>query len=158
MYKNAVPHPNGQVAAEELFQLGIIPSDTDFRIFRDYGHIPGMDFAHVFNGYRYHTKFDHINYIPSGVLQRTGDNILALVKQMANSDELTNTDVSLITYTNIFQKLNRFCIIHRLMQLAEWFTLIFLDSILSLILKQLANYCTFLSLFCLSFYRFTFCI
>lgn len=41
MYKNAVPHPNGQVAAEELFQLGLIPSDTDFRIFRDYGHLPG---------------------------------------------------------------------------------------------------------------------
>lgn len=41
MYKNAVPHPNGQVAAEELFHLGFIPSDTDFRIFRDYGHIPG---------------------------------------------------------------------------------------------------------------------
>lgn len=41
MYKSAVPHPNGQVAAEEMFQLGVIPSDTDFRIFRDYGHIPG---------------------------------------------------------------------------------------------------------------------
>lgn len=41
MYKNAVPHPNGQVAAEELFHLGLIPSDTDFRIFRDYGHVPG---------------------------------------------------------------------------------------------------------------------
>lgn len=41
MYKNAVPYPNGQVAAEEMFHLGVIPSDTDFRIFRDYGHIPG---------------------------------------------------------------------------------------------------------------------
>lgn len=42
MYKTAVPYPNGQVAAEEMFHLGVIPSDTDFRIFRDYGHIPGM--------------------------------------------------------------------------------------------------------------------
>ncbi|XP_031617647.1 endoplasmic reticulum metallopeptidase 1-like [Contarinia nasturtii] len=91
MYKNAVPYPNGQVAAEEMFHLGIIPSDTDFRIFRDYGHIPGMDFAHVFNGYRYHTKYDAIDYLPANVLQRTGDNVLALVKRMANSDELTNT-------------------------------------------------------------------
>lgn len=55
--------------------------------------IVGMDFAHVFNGYRYHTKYDHIDYIPTEVLQRTGDNVLALVKRMANSDELTNTDV-----------------------------------------------------------------
>lgn len=52
-----------------------------------------MDFAHIFNGYRYHTKYDHIDYIPEGVLQRTGDNILALVNLMANSDELTNTQV-----------------------------------------------------------------
>lgn len=42
MYKDAVPYPNGQVAAEEMFHLGIIPSDTDFRIFRDYGNIPGL--------------------------------------------------------------------------------------------------------------------
>lgn len=46
MYKSAVPHPNGQVAAEEMFHLGVIPSDTDFRIFRDYGHIPGTQYAY----------------------------------------------------------------------------------------------------------------
>lgn len=91
MYRRAVPHPNGQTAAEELFHSGVIPSDTDFRIFRDFGHVPGMDFAHVMNGYRYHTKYDHIDYLPPSVLQRTGDNILALVKLMANSDQLANT-------------------------------------------------------------------
>lgn len=53
-----------------------------------------MDFAHVFNGYRYHTKYDHIDYLPSNVLQRTGDNVLALVKRISNSDELTNTEVT----------------------------------------------------------------
>lgn len=41
MYKNSIPYPNGQVAGEELFQSGFIPSDTDFRIFRDFGNIPG---------------------------------------------------------------------------------------------------------------------
>lgn len=56
-----------------------------------------MDFAHVFNGYRYHTKYDHIDYLVPEVLQRTGDNVLALVKTMANADELTNTEVSKFT-------------------------------------------------------------
>lgn len=53
-----------------------------------------MDFAHVMYGYRYHTKYDHIDYIPTEVLQRTGDNILSLVKTIANSDELANTEVT----------------------------------------------------------------
>lgn len=40
-YYKMVPHSYGQVAGEEIFQSGIIPSDTDFRIFRDYGGLVG---------------------------------------------------------------------------------------------------------------------
>lgn len=65
--------------------------------------LTGMDFAHISNGYRYHTKYDHIDYISPEVLQRTGDNILALVKRIANSDELTNTEV---LFYFIFEKCN----------------------------------------------------
>ncbi|XP_062551183.1 endoplasmic reticulum metallopeptidase 1-like [Armigeres subalbatus] len=91
LYAEAIRHPFAQAAAEELFQSGLIPSDTDFRIFRDFGNIPGMDFAHVADGYRYHTKYDNIDYLSLPVLQRTGDNILALTRKMVNSDELANT-------------------------------------------------------------------
>ncbi len=65
-YKKSVLRPNAQAAAEEIFQSNVIPSDTDFRIFRDFGHIPGMDFAHSKDGYRYHTKFDDLSFIPPG--------------------------------------------------------------------------------------------
>nr|XP_024215889.1 endoplasmic reticulum metallopeptidase 1-like [Halyomorpha halys] len=43
-YGEAAKYPSGVVTAEEIFQSGLIPSDTDFRIFRDFGHIPGIIF------------------------------------------------------------------------------------------------------------------
>lgn len=88
LYAKSAPHPNAQSMAEEVFQSGLIPSDTDFRIFRDFGGIVGMDFAHIVNGFRYHTRYDHIDYITHAVLQRTGDNCLALTQTFANSEYL----------------------------------------------------------------------
>lgn len=41
-YYKKVPHPHGQAAGEELFQSGLIPSDTDFRVFRDFGNLFGI--------------------------------------------------------------------------------------------------------------------
>ncbi|XP_014243582.1 endoplasmic reticulum metallopeptidase 1-like isoform X1 [Cimex lectularius] len=72
--------------AEEVFQSGLIPGDTDFRIFRDFGGIPGLDFAWTSNGYVYHTKHDNVAQIPLGTLQHTGDNILPIVLYLANMD------------------------------------------------------------------------
>lgn len=90
-YSESVPHPHGSVLGEELFQSGLIPSDTDFRVFRDFGKIPGLDFAHATNGYVYHTSYDSLHAIPTGTIQHTGDNLLALTKHLASSDILSNT-------------------------------------------------------------------
>ncbi|PSN36086.1 Endoplasmic reticulum metallopeptidase 1 [Blattella germanica] len=74
-----------------LVQSGLVPSDTDFRIFRDFGNIPGLDFAHAINGYVYHTSYDSLHAIPAGTFQHTGDNLLALTKEIASSEILSNT-------------------------------------------------------------------
>lgn len=41
--------------------FGIIPGDTDYRIFaEDYGNIPGLDIIFVLGGYFYHTSYDTV--------------------------------------------------------------------------------------------------
>jgi hypothetical protein len=53
--------------------------------------VPGLDFAHGMNGYVYHTSYDNLHAIPTGTLQHTGDNLLALTKHIASSDVLSNS-------------------------------------------------------------------
>ncbi|XP_062133874.1 LOW QUALITY PROTEIN: endoplasmic reticulum metallopeptidase 1-like [Drosophila sulfurigaster albostrigata] len=90
-YKKYIKHPFATTMGEEIFQSGIMPSDTDFRQFKTYANIPGLDMAQCFNGYVYHTKYDTIDVIPVESLQNTGDNILSLVRGLANATELYDT-------------------------------------------------------------------
>ncbi|CAG9796008.1 unnamed protein product [Diatraea saccharalis] len=79
VYAHAVPHPFASSVAQEMFQGGFIPSDTDFRIFRDFGKLSGLDLAWNADGYVYHTRLDAPDRVPPAAIQRTGDNVLALV-------------------------------------------------------------------------------
>ena len=93
MYSKSVPYPYASSLAQEIFESGIVPGDTDFRIFRDFGNVSGLDFAWATNGYVYHTKYDNIDQIPLGSLQRTGDNILALLQGIVLDDYLSEVTV-----------------------------------------------------------------
>ncbi|XP_033149124.1 endoplasmic reticulum metallopeptidase 1-like [Drosophila busckii] len=88
-YKKFAKHPLATAMAEEIYQSGIIPSNTDFTTFSKY--MPGFDFAQFINGYVYHTKYDALDRIPRESLQNTGDNILSIVRGMANATELYDT-------------------------------------------------------------------
>ncbi|BFZ17006.1 hypothetical protein BsWGS_20045 [Bradybaena similaris] len=89
-YIEAAPHPHASVLGQEIFQTGVIPADIDFRIFRDYGKIPGIRVAHTKNGYVCHSRNDLSQFIPAGCMQREGENMMATIILLASSSELTN--------------------------------------------------------------------
>ncbi|KAM9450555.1 endoplasmic reticulum metallopeptidase 1-like isoform 1-T1 [Clarias gariepinus] len=89
-YADAVKHPFASVLGQEIFQSGVIPSDTDFRIFTEIGNIPGIDLAFIESGYLYHTKYDTPDRIPTDSIQRAGDNILALLKHLVTMKTLAD--------------------------------------------------------------------
>ncbi|CAH4032462.1 unnamed protein product [Pieris brassicae] len=88
VYAGAVPHPFASSLAQELFESGLIPADTDFRIFRDFANISGVDLAWNSNGYVYHTSLDTADKVPRATLQRTGDNVLALAHGLLSNERL----------------------------------------------------------------------
>ena len=90
-YSAAAPYPFASVLAQDVFQSGAIPSDTDFRVFRDFGRVPGMDVAYIDNGYIYHTRLDTEDRVSAGALQRCGENLVATITALAESPFLVLT-------------------------------------------------------------------
>ncbi|GAA5923073.1 uncharacterized protein JCM15063_003520 [Sporobolomyces koalae] len=74
------PTPYATIIASEIFQTGLILSDTDFRQFAEYGNLTGLDMALVQNSYRYHTRLDSYDAIEPGALQHMGESTLALLE------------------------------------------------------------------------------
>ncbi|KAG7383940.1 Endoplasmic reticulum metallopeptidase 1 [Phytophthora pseudosyringae] len=81
-YAQGAKYPHASIIAQELFQSGIIPADTDYRIYRDFGFVAGMDFAYIANGYVYHTTLDDVSRIQPGAVQRLGENVVGVVDQL----------------------------------------------------------------------------
>ncbi|XP_039756630.1 endoplasmic reticulum metallopeptidase 1-like isoform X2 [Pararge aegeria] len=88
IYKKTNLRPTAQGMGEFLFSTGIIPSDTDFRIWRDFGNITGIDIAFIKWGNVYHTRNDKPELIQDGVIQNTGNMLLNLVREVADCREL----------------------------------------------------------------------
>ena len=71
---------------QDIFDRNLVPADTDYRIYRDYLNISGLDFAFIRNGFTYHTPDDDIQHVESGQIQHMGDNILAVTESILQKD------------------------------------------------------------------------
>lgn len=91
-YASHAVYPFASIVGQEIFQSGLIPSETDFRVFRDYGGMVGIDIAYASNGYVYHTSHDTASIIPDGSLQRGGENVLAVILALSKSPYLIHKE------------------------------------------------------------------
>ena len=76
-----VPHPLGFVVAQDIFDLGIIDSDTDFSVYKT--DKQGLDWATFSHRQTYHTLKDI--YVARGAPQFLGDNLLSIVRYVIDS-------------------------------------------------------------------------
>ncbi|KFA88629.1 M28 family peptidase [Archangium violaceum] len=81
-YASAAPLPFGTVLAQDIFQAGLVPSGTDFEIYRP-AYPRGLDLALYEDGYAYHTPLDRLERLEPGSLQHLGDSVLATVRELA---------------------------------------------------------------------------
>lgn len=82
-YARAAKHPRGAVIGQDIFETGLLPADSDFRMFsyKHYGTLPGLDVAFLLDGAAYHTDRDTVARLRSGTLQAMGDNLVAAVPE-----------------------------------------------------------------------------
>jgi len=84
-YARGVRRPHGSSITQVLFQTGIIPGDTDYRIYRDFGGLAGVDFAVLANDWIYHTTQDDLAHMDFRSVQRYGETASQVVRGMAST-------------------------------------------------------------------------
>ncbi|KAG0236916.1 hypothetical protein BGX31_003772 [Mortierella sp. GBA43] len=83
-YADYAPFPHASVFANDVFQLDLIQSDTDYSIYIQHG-LPGLDIAFYQRRAMYHTITDDL---PIQSLFHMGSNAQATITGLCNSDYL----------------------------------------------------------------------
>ncbi|GIY10674.1 endoplasmic reticulum metallopeptidase 1 [Caerostris extrusa] len=135
-YANGAPFPQGSVVAQDIFQNGLVPSDTDYRIFDHFGNIlVRLDFAYVKNGYVYHTKFDVPAAITEGAIQQAGLNLLNLIQNALTSPDMIKVENQTKVHLVFFDFMGIFMMVYRVSVATAINALIVVLSFLDMFLK-----------------------
>lgn len=84
-YARSAKHPRGAVIGQDIFESGLLPADSDYRMYssRHYGRLPGLDVAFLLDGTAYHTDRDTVDRIRPGTIQAMGENVVAAAPEIA---------------------------------------------------------------------------
>jgi len=82
-WARTAPSPRGGSFAIEIYKR--LPNDTDFSILKRHG-IPGLNFAAVDDSYAYHTTRDTSQRLSPHTVQRTGEQVVALMTALEGID------------------------------------------------------------------------
>ncbi|KAF7728805.1 hypothetical protein EC973_005431 [Apophysomyces ossiformis] len=80
---------HGSPLGNDMFKAKLLKSDTDYSVFTAAG-TPGLDIAFYAPRSHYHTPRDTLAYTTPNALQHMGQMTLNAVRNIANSDDLTN--------------------------------------------------------------------
>ncbi|KAF9122710.1 hypothetical protein BGW39_009553 [Mortierella sp. 14UC] len=83
-YAEYAPFPHASVFSNDVFQLGLIDSDTDYTIYTQHD-IPGLDIAFYQRRSMYHSTTD---FLPIQSLHHMGSNVQATIVALCNSSYL----------------------------------------------------------------------
>jgi Zn-dependent M28 family amino/carboxypeptidase len=86
LFARVAPRPHMNVLATDVFRLGLIPSDTNFRTWAIEGGRDGLDLAFYENRFYYHTPQDAVDKVTGREVQQFGDNLLALLNAFVEED------------------------------------------------------------------------
>jgi len=81
IFAKSTEHPVASSIFPTIYSL--LPNDTDFSVFRRAG-IPGLNYAVIGDVARYHTPRDDLAHADTRSLQHQGDNVLAVVRALAD--------------------------------------------------------------------------
>ena len=88
-FRDVAPFPVANSIVQELFAL--LPNNTDFNLALEGGYT-GIDFAFTGDRHHYHTRLDSVDNLDPGTLQHHGENVLPLVRALANADLAIRAD------------------------------------------------------------------
>lgn len=84
---SAAPRPRGSIVGQQLFQTGLLNSDTDSRVWRQVGW-QGIDYAVIEDGYVYDTPLDRVDRIPAGTAQSVVDVVVEVVSGLGAARDI----------------------------------------------------------------------